>query len=336
MKGVSIPTKKPPQSKISATVVADSITRHGHRITTMALVMPRMILAEFNTHRMFTRNSASSRAIPTHKMIEAVKTDPFVPMKFLKEHSGMQGYVYLDPDEEFWARKAWIISSEYMINQAQILTEKYKVSKQFANRLLEPFMWHKVLVTATNYENFFALRYHGTAEIHMQTLAMQMLLAMNSSTPHLLQPGQWHIPFGDDINESKLADAIHQHHPMDKYTQWEHKYRIMIATARAARISYTLPSSIEKHDYVRDVDMHNMLANNGHWSPLEHSAQAPEDDELCPRLQNVGIASPDQVQKYLIANPEHGWWGNFRGWKQYRKMFQNENRSDNRLNKRHG
>lgn len=330
---VSIP-KKEPKHKICATVLADSVTEYGHRITTMALVMPRMILAEFNTHRMFSRNSASSRAIPTHKMIEAVKNDPFVPMKFIKEHKGMQGYEYLGPDEEFWARKTWLMAAELSIHQAELLVDKYKVSKQFANRLLEAYMWHKVLVTATEWENFFALRYHGSAEIHMQTLAQQMLLAMNNSHPKFLNPGEWHIPYGNDINESKLAELIYQKHPDGKYATFEQQYRLKISVARAARISYTLPYTIEKHDYFRDSERHDELFQSGHWSPFEHQAQAPYPWELCPKWNNKGSATPEEVKQYLAQNLEMGWWGNFRGWKQYRKTFSGmENRLDNRLSK---
>jgi len=330
---VSIPTKKEPQHRISAAVLADSITEYGHRITTMSLVMPRMILAEFNTHRMFSRNSASSRAIPTHKVIEMVKNDPFVPIKFIKEHKGMQGYEYLSDDEAFWAKKTWLMGAEYAIHQAELLSTKHKVSKQFANRMLEPYMWHKVLVTATEWENFFALRYHGTAEIHMQTLAQQMLLAMNNSTPRLVSPGEWHMPYSDDINESKLAEVIYRRHPDSKYRTHETNYRIRISVSRSARISYALPASTEKHDYSRDVDKHDDLVCAGHWSPLEHQAQAPTSRELCPRWNNAATATTEEVKLYLQQNSTEGWWGNFRGWKQYRKILPGhyENRSDNRL-----
>jgi hypothetical protein len=264
-------------------------------------------------------------------MIEVIKTDPFVPIKFIKEHKGMQGYEYLNEEDAFWAKKTWLMAAEYATHQAELLSSKHKVSKQFANRLLEPFMWHKVLITATEWENFFALRYHGTAEIHMQTLAQQMLLAMNNSTPRLLKPGEWHIPYGDDINESRLAELIYKRHPTSKYSEHEFSYRLRISVARCARTSYTLPFTTDKHDYARDADRHEELLDGGHWSPFEHQAQAPYPWELCPRLTGADVATKDQIAKYLNDNPGHGWWGNFRGWKQYRKTFLFENRPDKRL-----
>jgi hypothetical protein len=56
----------------STKILADSISPDGVRLTTLEVVMPRIVLAEFNTHRMLSRNSASSRAIPIEKMIRMV------------------------------------------------------------------------------------------------------------------------------------------------------------------------------------------------------------------------------------------------------------------------
>ena len=64
---------------IKAEIIADSLSPQGHRLTTFICVFPRIVLAEFNTHRMLSRNSASSRAIPFNKMLEMVKTNPFIP-----------------------------------------------------------------------------------------------------------------------------------------------------------------------------------------------------------------------------------------------------------------
>lgn len=143
---------------ISAIVVGDSINEWGDRITTMEVVMPRIILAEFNTHRMFSRNSASSRAIPFKRMVEMVETNPFIPIAWQKEHSGMQGTEYITDGEDItYIRSEWLMARRLAVQQATQLT-KIGVTKQLANRLLEPFMYHKVLVTSTEWENFFELR----------------------------------------------------------------------------------------------------------------------------------------------------------------------------------
>lgn len=143
--------------KISANVVADSLNEFGNRITTMEVVFPRFILAELNTHRMFSRNSASSRAIPFEKMVKMVQENPFIPIAWQKDHKGMQGTEYLNEFESHIAKEHWLKARDYAILQATLLS-RYKATKQLCNRLLEPFMWHKVLITATEWENFFALR----------------------------------------------------------------------------------------------------------------------------------------------------------------------------------
>ena len=146
---------------ISAEIVADSLNQFGERITTMKLIFPRIILAEFNTHRMFNRNSASSRAIPLHKIVKAVEENPFIPIAWQKEHTGMQGYEYfIDSVEIEGCKKLWLESRNKAIEVALSLNngEFIGVTKQLCNRLLEPFMYHTVLVTATEWENFFELR----------------------------------------------------------------------------------------------------------------------------------------------------------------------------------
>ena len=144
---------------ISAKIVADSLNQFGERITTMKLIFPRIILAEFNTHRMFNRNSASSRAIPFKKMVKSVMETPFIPIAWQKEHKGMQGTEYFTDTKDIQNNiETWITARDYVIKQAEGLNDYYGVTKQLCNRLLEPFMYHTVLVTATEWENFFELR----------------------------------------------------------------------------------------------------------------------------------------------------------------------------------
>jgi hypothetical protein len=142
---------------ISAKVIADSKNEHGDRITTMVVTFPRIILAEFNTHRMFSRNSASSRAIPFKKMVKAIEENPFIPIAWQKDHKGMQGNEYLQGEDEIRAKEFWIQSAHSQISFAK-LQSGCNTTKQLCNRLLEPFMWHTVICSFTEIENFFALR----------------------------------------------------------------------------------------------------------------------------------------------------------------------------------
>ena len=144
---------------ISAEVIPDSLNQFGERITTMKLVFPRIILAEFNTHRMFNRNSASSRAIPFKKMVKMVQEQPFIPIAWQRDHKGMQGSEYLVDEKDIeYAIGTWLHQKDRAIEDAKILNSGANVTKQLCNRLLEPFMYHTVIVTATEWENFFELR----------------------------------------------------------------------------------------------------------------------------------------------------------------------------------
>lgn len=147
---------------INAKIVADSISEKGHRITTMEIVMPRMILAEFATHRLFSKNSASSRAIPFKKMVKSVMETPFIPLAWQKEHSGMQGTEYFENPLTIKAlERQWLEARDSAVHSANVLQmgDGYEgLTKQLVNRLLEPFMYHKVLITASEFNNFFNLR----------------------------------------------------------------------------------------------------------------------------------------------------------------------------------
>lgn len=149
-------------NKIKAEIIADSICPRGHRLTTFVLTFPRFILAELNTHRLFSRNSASSRAIPFEKMVKMVQEDPFIPIAWQKDHKGMQGNEYLDPSTvaHLAANRAWLRARDNAVKEAKELNndKMANVTKQLCNRLLEPFMWHTVILTATEFDNFFELR----------------------------------------------------------------------------------------------------------------------------------------------------------------------------------
>ena len=142
---------------ITAKVIADSLNEFGDRITTMVVTFPRIVLAELNTHRMFSRNSASSRAIPFKKMVKMVEENPFIPIALQKDHKGMQGTEYLTGYDELRAIENHRQAMRYAINQANYQND-LGVTKQLCNRLLESFMYHTAIITATEWENFFALR----------------------------------------------------------------------------------------------------------------------------------------------------------------------------------
>lgn len=142
------------------TIVADSINNKKDRLTTFVITIPRIILSEFNTHRMFSRNSASSRAIPYKKMLERVQRNPFIPVAWQKDHSGMQGTEYItDQNHINSCISKWLKARNYALEVSENLSS-FGVTKQICNRLLEPFLWHTVIITSgkEGLNNFFDLR----------------------------------------------------------------------------------------------------------------------------------------------------------------------------------
>jgi hypothetical protein len=336
-------------------ILADSLSPQGDRLTTMKITFPRFILAEFNTHRMFSRNSASSRAIPFHKMVDMVEENPFIPIAWQKDHPGMQGTNYVTGPTVGKVKYQWLSARDEAVRHAIALNKGSEITKQLCNRLLEPFMWHTVIVTASEWENFFKLRcpqYHtpvsgegfyfrskkdcianhsnpdnisklenmtdlewlqintSQAEIHIQAIAELMWDAYNESKPKQLQAGEWHIPFGDNFDESKLS-LLHYGN-IESTTNVEALYansKVQIATARCARISYETLGDNPKINYEADLKLHDMLLASGHMSPFEHCAKAMNDheyEEIFTRNDGTG----------------DGWCRNFKGFIQYRHIVE--------------
>jgi thymidylate synthase ThyX len=332
---------------ISAKIIEGSLSPQGLPISTWVLTFPRIVLAEFNTHRMFSRNSASSRAIPFKKMLEMVQNDPFIPIRWMKEHTGMQGTEYFTskdslkiPDSLYGGKIAtlkmlemsWLNARNSAVVEAVYL-DSIGCTKQICNRLLEPFMWHTVLLTTTEIENFFALRAHPAAEIHIADLAQKMLDEWNNYTPKQLKAGEWHMPFGDQIDKDRLYDLIDS-----KDSDWLGKvdeYRLKISTARCARISYGTFEG--KDDYEADIKLHDRLAASGHWSPFEHCARAMSDSEFSSwgrrTVRNIDSTELNNNGFFTSSVYESGWCGNFKSFVQYRKLFPNENAKDPRVKK---
>lgn len=361
-----------------AEILADSLSPQGHRLTTMKVTFPRIVLAEFNTHRMFSRNSASSRAIPFNKMVQMVEENPFIPIAWQKDHKGMQGTEYFDQiniKENVDAtvlKGDWLIAKAYAVKSAKMLHSR-GVTKQLCNRLLEPFMWHTVIVTSSEegLENFFKLRcpqYHtpvsgegfyfrskrdcianhsnsdnisklenmtnvewlqinkSQAEIHIQAIAELMWDAYNESVPKQLQPGEWHIPFGDGLIADVTMfskDKSEQARLLGKDLTSEF---IKIATARCARISYETLGDNPKIDYEADLRLYDRLLAEGHMSPFEHCARVMGPEYYYSSINGYLLNTDFEITNGKVVDYEHsstltknlGWCRNFRGFIQHR------------------
>lgn len=281
---------------ITAKIIANSVSLEGIELTTMQLRYPKFIHGEFLTHRQFSRNASSSRAIPVERMIEDVQRDPAMPVFWGKNQSGMQAREELSPTLCTVARALWGVSMMNAIEQAKHM-HNLGAHKQIVNRLLEPFMHINVVVTGTAnaYNNFYALRRHPDAQPEIQALANAMWDAQNSSVPTLRALNEWHLPYvnNEEIKLLSISDSI------------------KISVARCARVSY-LTHDGRTPDIEEDLKLFDRLIGSTplHASPAEHQA------------------TPDEISPYNLIN-KNSWLnpkehGNFRGWRQYRKMLPNE------------
>jgi thymidylate synthase ThyX len=236
----------------SARVLLDSVAPNGVRLTTLEVTFPRFVLAEFNTHRSLSRNSASSRAVPTSKLIERVENDPVVPLEWGRNKAGMSASEMLSTQEADAALQEWLRARDDAASHARRLLE-LKVHKQELNRLLEPFLWHTVIVSATEWRNFFELRCAPNAQPEIRQAAILMRGAIEESRPGAVAYGDWHTPLLQD-DEREL----------DVETR---KY---ISAARCARVSYLTHDG--KREIEKDLELYERLRHDRHLSPFEHVA----------------------------------------------------------------
>lgn len=282
-----------------ATVLEDSFVSTGNsvdRLTTLEVNMPRCILSEFNTHRALSRNSASSRAIPTARMLNQVEENPFIP-SWPANGPGMSPSSELpNGSEEIKRLGLWLKARDAAVASAKALSDM-GVHKQVANRLLEPFMWQTVIVSATEWSNFLTLRRAEPAQKEIRDVADAIASAIDMSTPRPRHYWQWHTPL---LREPE-RDTLTADHPTE-YTFW-----LMVSAGRCARVSYLKHG--EERDAWDDYTLAKRLALAGHWSPFEHVARP---------------LPPDQEKILRESRGEEATRSNFRGWLQLRKCFLGE------------
>jgi len=249
---------------------------------------------EIMTHRLFSRNAASSRAIPIQKTLAAVSDTPFVPFHWGANQAGMQADSLLSDDKAEQCQQVWLHAMEDAVGAVEEL-HQLGLHKQIANRLLEPFMYITVVLSTTSFKHFELLRNHPAAEPHFQYLAQLMVKARQDSVPELLQHGQWHLPLIYDEDRAALS--------LDDLKK--------VSVARCAAVSYVRHN--ERKEYDKDIALHDRLTSSGHWSPTEHVATPFCDSEWIGPSLDLAVVRFMPVQS-----------GNFLGWKQYRKEFDGE------------
>ena len=347
-------------------ILAHSSGFNGSELITFLVTYPRIVHAEMCRHRMFSRNTASSRAIPFAKMVKDVKDNPFIPIAWQKDHKGMQGTEYFQDQDDINNKVFdWITACEFAVMQAQLLNRE-GTTKQLCNRLLEPFMWTTELITTSRegLMNFFDLRCpryqsdckifksrkeallkcgngirqliselgeqhwyninHSQAEIHIQKIAEMMYDAYQESTPKQLQPGEWHMPFGDQIDLDKLQVAVASTYHVLWQEPYISRWKAKVAIARCARLSYQTLGNEPKIDYYYDIELYNRLLEQKHFSPFEHCAIAMTEEEYISYragkhdVEHIDFTVGDYWQLEEDSG-EAGWCRNFRGFIQYRE-----------------
>jgi thymidylate synthase ThyX len=294
---------------ISAKIIKDSVSRYlssgsyreGVRLTTFELTYPRFVHSELMTHRVFSRNASSSRAKPIMTMIREVLKDPAMPVYWGANQAGMQAKKELTGVRKWLAKKLWR-AARYPAVGAAYLAHKIGLHKQIANRLIEPWAHITVVITATEYRNWFALRLHPDAQPEIRELADQMYLKMVHSTPQWLQPGQWHLPYVTNLEAQRIG--------LDN--------AIKASVARCARTSY-LTFDRKEPELGQDLALYEKLVGSTplHASPAEHQAM--------PDYPTVDVS----VDGWQWGKPWITWaapemHGNLRGFIQYRKTLADE------------
>lgn len=329
-------------TKISATCIQASVGPNGIPIHTLQLVYPRFIHAENKTHRrlrigndivtietetalmddpFLSRNAASSRAIPVSKMLDQVREDPAMPIHWGKNQGGMQAYTELSAEDAESAQAWWKTLGLQVAGAVEEASDMYGLHKQVLNRVIEPWQWMTVVVTATDWKNFFALRDHPKAQPEIKELARVMRQAIDSAEVRVLASGELHVPF-----------VKRKHVGVDmEYSIIHGGEKVILNKDQALRVSASCcaQSSFRTLDYslTKAENIYKTLVEDEpvHASPFEHQAIAMSnyDDVFVMMSSSRGrqLSFPEGIT-HLDRNREL-WSGNLRGWVQYRQLIKN-------------
>jgi thymidylate synthase ThyX len=297
---------------IRVAVLADSVNSQGNRLTTLEIEYPRFILSELNTHRMLSKNRASSRAIPLQKMHEHIRENPALPVNWGRNRSGMQATEELRTTERKAAEGVWLAARDQMLSHSNILSQ-IGLHKQVANRITEPWMMMKTVISGTEWSNFLWLRDHEDAQPEFAHLAFLIRCALETSEPQTLYPGEWHTPYVETERRGGTLQYYTQHN--DCLTP---EQALIISASCCAQVSYRRnDETLEKAQQIFD-----RLINSEpvHASPVEHQAT--------PVRPNLSFITPDTWPTGVTHQDRTGrlWSANFCGWIQHRKQLPNESR----------
>lgn len=266
-------------------VIADSINESGDRVTTLELEYPRIIHSELLTHRVFSRNAESTRAVPILRRITNIWSNKFIPWYWGANQKGMQAKVQLSKSSIFIAKSLWYIG--ICINLfGTFLLEKVGLHKQLTNRITEYASYIKTIVTSTDFDNFINLRLHPDAQPEICDLAFKIKVALENSKPELLKEGEWHTPYVYHRRNTTTGKLYYG----DWLENTSKDNAKKVSTSCCAQVSYrTNDTSIDKAIRITDALSKSTPI---HASPFEH------------------VCTPGQGR------------GNLKGWKQMREEIE--------------
>lgn len=306
-------------------ILASKPTNGALPLITMHWRYPRIIHSEVMTHRVFSRNARSSRAVPVATMLKEIRETPFVPWHLGRNQKGMQAGEAFSPEGAAEIQRAWLVARDNAVESAEGMME-YGVHKQIANRLIEPFSFIDTLVSSTSWANFRHLRDHKDAEPHFQDLAKMVVEAIDGAEFDELFPGDWHLPYITDEDRSTVVWwIVNNRQPPHNIPSAEAVSEILLklSVARCARISYAPfdgDASIEK-----ELQRYDMLVGSDplHASPTEHQAQ---QDTLGHYERNFidENGKEELLEGGLNWNNAHLSGNLAPGWIQYRKTLAGE------------
>ena len=305
-------------TNITAKVVCDSVSEQGVRLTTFEIEYPRFIHGELMTHRVLSKNSSSSRAIPIQKMLDQIENNMATPVYWGKNKSGMQADEEVTGLEKDMSQLEWKNAYYKTKESVEWMVDTPNLHKQVPNRLTEPFQMMKVVITGTDWDNFFNLRIHPDAQPEICMLAYKMYKAMENSKPQLLKVEDWHLPY-----VKRLYDGYAEWLATDDAAEQELTLEeaIKYSAASCASVSYrTEGMTLEKADKIFDM---LIKAEVIHASPFEHLATPvkPKFNEL--GLVRVNCSEPQSWEDGITHMNKQGQLcsGNLRGFISYRHLL---------------
>ena len=249
---------KPITSEPRVKILADSLSPTNKRLTTFELTFWRPILPEITRHRCFSFSVRSSRATPVDTLIAEISQSPWGPCEWGANQKGMVAEKVITQEEALTALKyIWYHAAKGNCSMAKALADA-GVHKQIVNRLLEPFSCTHMVLSGTEWENFYKLRCAKDAQPEMRDLALKMKEVQEENEPEELDYNEWHLPYITEEDREKYSN----------------RELCKISAARCARVSYKLYDG--STDVEKDLELFNKLSSKGHFSPMEHQATPTE------------------------------------------------------------